>query len=130
MGIDPAPFWGNLFLYTYEHDYIKKLIKEDRVKAKHFHSTWRFIDDLCIVNDGEMFKRVFQDIYPDELELKVEHDGDSGTFLNLDIWVEEGQFVYKLYDKGMPFLSPLFVCRTYVAIFLGKSFTLLLLENF
>ena len=46
-----------------------------------------------------MFKRVFKDIYPDELELKVEHDGDSGTFLNLDIWVEEGQFVYKLYDK-------------------------------
>ena len=99
MGIDPAPFWANLFLYTYEHDYIKKLIKEDRVKAKHFHSTWRFIDDLCIVNDGGMFKRVFKDIYPDELELKVEHDGDSGTFLNLDIWVEEGQFVYKLYDK-------------------------------
>ena len=24
MGIDPAPFWANLFLYTYEHDYIKK----------------------------------------------------------------------------------------------------------
>ena len=41
----------------------------------------------------------FKDIYPDELELKVEHDGDSGTFLNLDIWVEEGRFVYKLYDK-------------------------------
>ena len=60
---------------------------------------WRFIDDLCIVNDGGMFKRMFKDIYPDELELKVEHDGDSGTFLNLDIWVEEGQFVYKLYDK-------------------------------
>ena len=23
MGVDPAPFWANLFLYTYEHDYIK-----------------------------------------------------------------------------------------------------------
>ena len=35
MGIDPAPFWANLFLYTYEHEYINKLIKENRVKAKH-----------------------------------------------------------------------------------------------
>ena len=114
MGIDPAPFWANLFLYTYEHDYINKLIKEDRVKAKHFHATWRFIDDLCIANDGGVFGRVFKDIYPDELELKVEHEGDSATFLNLDIRIEQGQFVYKLYDKRdafpfsivrMPYLS-------------------------
>ena len=99
MGIDPAPFWANLFLYSYEHDYIRDLIKEDRVKAKHFHSTFRFIDDLCTLNDGGLFGRVFKDIYPDELELKAEHEGDSGTFLQLDIRVEDGQFVYKLYDK-------------------------------
>ena len=114
MGIDPAPFWANLFLYTYEHDYIKKLIKEDRVKAKHFHSTFRFIDDLCTMNDGGEFGRVFKDIYPDELDLKVEHDGDSASFLHLDIRVEDNQFVYRLYDKRdafpfsivrMPYLS-------------------------
>ena len=99
MGIDPAPFWANLFLYTYEHNYIKELIKTDRVKAKHFHSTFRFIDDLCILNDGGMFGNVFKDIYPDELELKVEHEASSGSFLHLDIRVEEVQFVYKLYDK-------------------------------
>ena len=61
-----------------------------------------------------MFGRVFKDIYPDELELKVEHEGYSGTFLHLDIQVEENQFVHKLYDKrdafpfsivGMPYLS-------------------------
>ena len=99
MGIDPAPFWANLFLYTYEHDYIKNLIKEDRVKAKHFHSTFRFIDDLCTINDGGEFARVFKNIYPDELELKVEHEGNSGSFLQLDIRIEDGLFVYKLYDK-------------------------------
>ena len=99
MGIDPAPFWANLFLYAYEHDYIRKLIKEDRVKAKHFHSTFRFIDDLCSLNDGGEFARIFKDIYPDELELKVEHEGTSASFLNLDIRIEDSQFVYKLYDK-------------------------------
>ena len=99
MGIDPAPFWANLFLYTYEHDFINKTIKEDRIKAKHFHSTFRFIDDLCSLNDGGMFGRVFEDIYPEELELKVEHNGNHATFLNLDISIIGGKFVYKLYDK-------------------------------
>ena len=72
-----------IYIYIYEHDYIKNLIKEDRVKAKHFHSAFRFIDDLCIINDEGAFGRVFKDIYPDELELKVEHEGISASFLNL-----------------------------------------------
>ena len=129
MGIDPAPFWANLFLYTYEHDYIKNLIKEDRVKAKHFHSTFRFIDDLCTINDGGEFARVFKDIYPDELELKVEHEGNSASFLNLDIRIEEGQFVYKLYDKRdafpfsivrMPYLSSNIPKKIFYSALMGE----------
>ena len=34
MGIDPAPFWANLFLYTYEQSYINQLIKEDKSQSK------------------------------------------------------------------------------------------------
>ena len=77
-----------------------------------------------------MFGNVFKDIYPDELELKVEHEGLSGSFLHLDIRVEEGQFVYKLYDKRdafpfsinrMPYLS---------SNIPKKSFILHLSENF
>ena len=98
-----APFWANLFLYSYEHDYIKRRIKEDRVQAKHFLSTFRFIDDLCSINEGGEFGKVFKDIYPDELELKVEHEGNSASFLNLDIHIQNNQFVYKLYDKGDAF---------------------------
>ena len=99
MGIDPAPFWANLFLYTYEHEYMKETIKADRVKAKHFHAIFRFIDDLCSINDGSEFGNVFKDIYPVELELEKEHDGNSASFLNLEIWIEDGQFIHKLYDK-------------------------------
>ena len=39
MGIDPAPFWANLFLYTYENEYMSELISNDKVKARHFHAT-------------------------------------------------------------------------------------------
>ena len=99
MGIDPAPFWANLFLYVYENQFISDLISTDKVKARHFLSTKRFIDDLCALNDGGEFGRLHQQIYPDELELKVEHSGSHASFLNLDITIKDGIFVYKLYDK-------------------------------
>ena len=99
MGIDPAPFWANLFLYAYEVNYMSHLIASDKRKARHFHSTRRFIDDLCALNDGGEFGRAYKDIYPNELELKEEHSGSHGTFLCLDITITEDIFVYKLFDK-------------------------------
>ena len=99
MGIDPAPFWANLFLYQYEHRYMDTLITGNNKNARHFHATKRFMDDLCALNDGNLFEKVYQEIYPDELELKKEHSGNHGTFLNLEITIIEGKFVYKLYDK-------------------------------
>lgn len=99
MGIDPAPFWANLFLYSYEERYMADLISSDKRKARHFHSTKRFIDDLCAINDGNLFGEIYKDIYPEELELKLEHSGSHASFLNLDITILEGEFVYKLFDK-------------------------------
>ena len=52
MGIDPAPFWANLYLYYCEEKYITGLIGCDKIKAKKFHAVKRFIDDLLALNDG------------------------------------------------------------------------------
>ena len=38
-------------------------------------------------------------IYPKELELKLEHQGSNAKFLDLDIEIKDGVFVYKLFDK-------------------------------
>ena len=143
MGIDPAPFWANLFLYQYEQRYMTNLIDNDKVAARHFHSTKRFIDDLCALNDGGLFERVYRDIYPDELELKKEHSGNHGTFLNLDISIRENKFVYKLFDKRdafpfsivrMPFIdSNIPECIFYSALigeFLRIARSTMLLEDF
>ena len=78
---------------------MNELVSEDKVKARHFHATKRFIDDLCAINDGNLFQTVYSDIYPEELELKLEHSGNHATFLNLDINITEGKFIYKLFDK-------------------------------
>ena len=39
MGIDPAPFWANLYLYKYEMKHITSLIKEDKKKALNYNGS-------------------------------------------------------------------------------------------
>ena len=47
MGIDPALFWVNLFLYSCEEEYMSSLlIYTFKIKSKYFHSTKHFIHDF------------------------------------------------------------------------------------
>ena len=52
MGIDPAPFWANLFLSHFETNLMDQFIRTDIVIAKRYHATYRFIDDLCTLNNN------------------------------------------------------------------------------
>ena len=99
MGIEPAHFWANLYLYYYESKFITTLMSEDKIRARKFVNANRFIDDECNLNDSGEFSKSFSDIYPEELQLKCEHQGTHATFLDLDISVVENNFVYKLFDK-------------------------------
>ena len=108
MGIDPAPFWANLYLFKFESRFMEDLKKSDITKSRKFHGCSRFIDDLVCLNDGGEFKESFKEIYPNELELKCEHHEKEkhATFLDLDIKISGGEFIYKLFDKrdGFSFL--------------------------
>ena len=55
MGSDPAPLMANLFLYFYENKWLMQLKRKDLVSARKFGNTFRFIDDLCAINDGGLF---------------------------------------------------------------------------
>ena len=99
MGLDPAPFWANLYLHRHEYIFMSSLIRNDIRRARLFLNCSRFIDDLITINDLDEFGKSHNSIYPKELELKCEHSGLQATFLDLDIRVENGQFVYKLFDK-------------------------------
>ena len=119
MGIDPAPFWANIYLYSYESKYMTDLTKnnsskENKILAKKFHATSRFIDDLLALNDGGEFGKVHKKIYSKEMHLKKEHSGKHATYMELDISIVNKIFVYKLFDKRddfpfsivkMPYLS-------------------------
>ena len=83
MGTDPAPFWASLYLYNYESKYVSNLIRTNKLRGRRFHSTFPFIDDHCALDDvGEFGKNVLE-IYPTDLELKVEYNGSLATFLDL-----------------------------------------------
>ena len=113
MGIDPTPLCANIFLYTYENKYMSELISNDKVKERHFQATQRFIDDLGTLSDGGVFNDVYKDIYLPELKLKAEHSGKNATFLNLNIIVKDGAFLYKIFDKrnAFPFFIVLIPCN-------------------
>ena len=78
---------------------MSSLIRSNARRAHAFYGCKRYIDDMCCLNDGGEFENSYNLIYPKELELKCEHSGSHATFLDLDIAVEEGIFVYKLFDK-------------------------------
>ena len=128
MGIDPAPFWANLFLYFFESKFVQSLISLGSTRAYHFHSVGRFIDDLCAINDREEFLSSYKEIYPPELELKIEHQGTHATFLDLDITIKDYIFVYKLFDKidAFPFSivrMPHLSSNIPSSIFYGSAFS-------
>ena len=104
MGIDPATFWA-VFLYSYAIA-MPQLISSDKTKEMHFYSSKSFMDDLCAVNNGRELERYFCDIYPKELEFKIEHHDNHATLFNLSIMIKKSSFINKLIDKKdfFPFL--------------------------
>ena len=53
MGTNCAPLLADLFLYSYEAEFIEKLLKDKGKKhlAKLFNSTFRYIDDVLSLNN-------------------------------------------------------------------------------
>ena len=70
MGSDPAPFFANLFLASYESKWVNSQRKSKNKNIRKINNAFRFIDDLILFNDDDIFENHFKDIYPEELELK------------------------------------------------------------
>ena len=80
MGTDCAPLLANLFIFFYEYNYMKDLIKTKLVLAKKFNNTMRYIDDLLTLNNAT-FHSAITDIYPHELQLKKTTECETTVLL-------------------------------------------------
>ena len=101
MGTDCAPFLANLFLYSYEHEWMMKMKETNHQLARQFNRSARYIDDLLTINNDGLVKKYMKDMYPAELEFTHESSKNdkSASYLDLQLDVLNGEIVTSLYDK-------------------------------
>ena len=109
MGTNCAPLLADLFLYSYEADFIQNLLKSGKKTiAKNFNFTYRYIDDVLSLNNPK-FSDYLGVIYPSELDIKDTTESScSASYLDLLLEYDtEEKLQLKLYDKRDDFNFPI-----------------------
>ena len=116
MGTNCASLLADIFLYSYEAEFIQSLLSTGKKKlASQFNFTNRYIDDVLSINNQD-FENYLSEMYPAELEIKdTTESNTSASYLDLLLSIEcDGQLRTPLYDKrndfnfditNFPFLS-------------------------
>lgn len=109
MGTDCAPYLANLFLYSYELDFMKQLLKDgNHTILRKFNKCFRYIDDLLTINNDNFIEKWKHKIYPPELNLTSEDKNDQKVnFLDLHLFIQNKKLFYGLYDKRDNFNFPI-----------------------
>ena len=89
MGNNCAPLVADLFLFSYERDFMMSLSDDKQADViGAFNTTSRFLDDILNINNVYFYNMVSQ-IYPSELQLNKANTSDTeATFLDLHLWCE------------------------------------------
>ena len=116
MGTNCAPLLADIFLYSYEAEFIQSLLSAGKKRlASQFNFTYRYIDDVLSINNPD-FANYLGQMYPPELEIKdTTESNTSASYLDLLLSIcRDGQLHTSLYDKrddfnfhitNFPFLS-------------------------
>ena len=116
MGTNCAPLLGDLFLYSYENEFLDNMIKGGhRRLTRSFNLCYRYIDDLIVFNNKK-FLDYLKEIYPSELTVEKANKSDHlADYLDLTFIIDSGgKLSTRLYDKrndfdfqivNFPFLS-------------------------
>ena len=105
MGFDPALFFTNLFLANKEADQVKTQHKIKTINARKISNIFQFNNDLLSLDST--FGKHNKDIYLTELELRKENNCNScDYFLDIYIYIENGEFHTKLLGKRNTFFRP------------------------
>ena len=101
LGTNYAPLLADLFLYSYENEFLDKLIEGGkRELARKFNLSYRYIDDLISFNNKRL-KEFISDIYPKELTISEATESTSiASYLDLlFIRDKKNNITTKVYDK-------------------------------
>ena len=101
MGTNCAPLLADIFLYSYEAEFIQFLLSAGKKRlASQFNFTHRYIDDVLSSNSSD-FENDLGQMYPPELEIKDTTENNTSAFY-LDLLLSigrDGQLRTSLYDK-------------------------------
>ena len=101
VGTNCAPLLADLFLYSYENEFLDKLIKEGKRKlARKFNLSYHYIDDLISFNNKRFYEFIY-DIYPKELTIsETTQSASVASYLDLLFTRDENNNITtKLFDK-------------------------------
>ena len=100
MGTNCAPLVADLFLLSYERDFMLSLSEDNQSNViEAFNSTSRYLDDLLNI-DNNFFDSMVNRIYPSELQLNKANVSDTeASFLDLHLSISDGFVKTKIYDK-------------------------------
>ena len=105
MGTNCAPLLADIFLYSYEAEFIHSLSSTGKKQlASQFNFTYRYIDDVLSINNPD-FQNILGQMYPAKLEIKDTTWGNtSASYLHLFLSIgRDGQLRPSLYEKGDDF---------------------------
>ena len=101
MGTNCAPLLADLFLYSYQNEFLANMIKGGhRRLARSFTLCYRYIDDLIVFNNKK-FLDYLKEIYPCELTVEKANKSDHlAVHLDLTFIIDSGgKLSTRLYDK-------------------------------
>ena len=101
MGTNSAPLLADLFLHSFEYDFVVKKMKQDITKAIQFRYIFPYMDDLFSIKNVN-FGNCISAIYPSELKLK-DTSRSSTEVCYLDTNIKTGDVTrpsgISMYDK-------------------------------
>ena len=101
MGMNCAPLLADLFLYSYESEFLDNMIRGGHRKlARSFNLCYQYTDDLIVFNNKK-FGDYVKEIYPSQFTVeKANTYDDLANYLDLTFIIESNNRLYtKLYDK-------------------------------
>ena len=103
MGTNCAPLLADIFLFSYEAEFIQSLLSTGKKRlASQFNFTYRYNDDVLSINNPDFENHLGQMyMYLPELEIKdTTESNTSASYLDLLLSIgRDGQLRTSLYDK-------------------------------